>query len=553
MKILTFKPGRIICFSWLNTLSVQYDSENVFSRRNLNKKPPNLECSRGQDRSIWYHSSKMSLSRRFIVATMCWSIACILCSQTLFAQEDEAQEHFTHASLNTRLEYHVRQIGGRSGYFAVDDKGRSIFEHHSDRLLNPASNTKLISTALALENLGVNHRFITRLAAKEIDQGRVIGPLYFIGGGDPSFDTAGLEELVDQLEARGITQIDGPIILDSSYLKVEEVPGFKRYRSDHPFRAPPAALTFNSNVVQIAIAPTEIGKPALIHLIPQSDYLYRQGKVITTSRRPYLYVQSFRRGTLETGFAIRGRITPLTPIKRYWRRVYHPDRYVGLTLVERLRQRKINLKLARVQPGVRPNTLKRLATKRSLSLGELLNTTLKLSINNKAELLFLAAGRGRYGGQATYKKAQRSLDDYFSKIAQSEKDFEPSTIHLINGSGLGLGAKIAPKELAYFLRYVDRQTSYGKELIAAMPSLGVDGTLKRYVVNQASGSVRAKTGTLVSVSALSGIIRRCRRIIYFSFLSSRSRRRVNVRRVHLKMVAALSRFLSHPAVDSCKE
>src|SRR5215472_17450525 len=57
---------------------------------------------------------------------------------------------------------------------------RVLYERNADRFFLPASNMKLFTTALALEQLGVDHRFITRLITDDS------GNLIFVGGGDPT-------------------------------------------------------------------------------------------------------------------------------------------------------------------------------------------------------------------------------------------------------------------------------------------------------------------------------------------------------------------------------
>ncbi|MFQ5445283.1 MAG: D-alanyl-D-alanine carboxypeptidase, partial [Nitrospinales bacterium] len=70
------------------------------------------------------------------------------------------------------------------------DKGETLFQVRNDKLFIPASNLKLLTTALALKHLGPNHRFITRLyALGSVSDGILKGDLFIKGFGDPKLVT----------------------------------------------------------------------------------------------------------------------------------------------------------------------------------------------------------------------------------------------------------------------------------------------------------------------------------------------------------------------------
>ena len=74
----------------------------------------------------------------------------------------------------------------------------------------PASVTKAVTALYALETLGPDHRFTTRvLGTGPVVGGVLQGDLILVGDGDPTLDTDHLMELVRALTAAGITRIDG--------------------------------------------------------------------------------------------------------------------------------------------------------------------------------------------------------------------------------------------------------------------------------------------------------------------------------------------------------
>src|SRR5208283_6220854 len=101
------------------------------------------------------------------------------------------------------------------------------------RLFTPASNTKLFTTALAMAELGPVYRFETTVTCERPPDasGRVLGDLRLVGGGDPSLSARGvpyqpgpasgdplqaIEDLADQVVARGVRRIEGDIAGDDT-------------------------------------------------------------------------------------------------------------------------------------------------------------------------------------------------------------------------------------------------------------------------------------------------------------------------------------------------
>jgi D-alanyl-D-alanine carboxypeptidase/D-alanyl-D-alanine-endopeptidase (penicillin-binding protein 4) len=83
--------------------------------------------------------------------------------------------------------------------------------------------------------------------------------------------------------------------------------------------------------------------------------------------------------------------------------------------------------------------------------------------------------------------------------------FRPSDYYIADGSGLSLYNYVSPELEVAFLRYAYANEDIYQHLIDAMPIAGVDGTLeKRMRSGYAHTNVKAKTGTVTGVSALTG-------------------------------------------------
>src|SRR3989339_1364272 len=115
--------------------------------------------------------------------------------------------------------------------------GEFLFAFNDSRPFNPASNTKLITLAAALTQLGSNFRYFTNVYAKQVGDTLPSG-IYLEGSGDPSLDTYALARLASDLFKRGIRKIEGPLYLDTSTMEAAvDPPGFQRFSSTHVYRA----------------------------------------------------------------------------------------------------------------------------------------------------------------------------------------------------------------------------------------------------------------------------------------------------------------------------
>ncbi len=107
-----------------------------------------------------------------------------------------------------KLEGQVSFAVGRLG------AGEVLAERHADVLMPPASVAKTVTTLYALEKLGPEHRFETRvMRLGPVTNGRLDGDLLLVGGGDPNLDSDQLGDLVAALAATGLQQVTGRFVL----------------------------------------------------------------------------------------------------------------------------------------------------------------------------------------------------------------------------------------------------------------------------------------------------------------------------------------------------
>ncbi|MCH7495884.1 MAG: D-alanyl-D-alanine carboxypeptidase/D-alanyl-D-alanine-endopeptidase, partial [Candidatus Marinimicrobia bacterium] len=162
-------------------------------------------------------------------------------------------------------------------YIESPDTREVLYSHNENKLLIPASNMKLFTTATALVRFGPNFTYKTKLYYDgAVTNGILNGNLIIRGSGDPTISgryngnniTRTFQEWADSLKAMGITKITGDVIGDDDYFDDVGM-GYGWSWDDEPYyySAHTSGLSFNDNTVDVRIRPGEkVGDKAIIEL-----------------------------------------------------------------------------------------------------------------------------------------------------------------------------------------------------------------------------------------------------------------------------------------------
>jgi serine-type D-Ala-D-Ala carboxypeptidase/endopeptidase (penicillin-binding protein 4) len=122
---------------------------------------------------------------------------------------------------------------------------------------NPASVLKLLATFAALEQLGPAYTWRTEIFAGAAPvNGRVAGDLWLRGYGDPYLVAEEYWKLAEAIRRRGVQQIDGDLVFDTSYFELEpEDPGAFDNQPSRVYNLTPHPLLVNFNAVRFMVRP----------------------------------------------------------------------------------------------------------------------------------------------------------------------------------------------------------------------------------------------------------------------------------------------------------
>jgi D-alanyl-D-alanine carboxypeptidase/D-alanyl-D-alanine-endopeptidase (penicillin-binding protein 4) len=404
--------------------------------------------------------------------------------------------------------------------------GKTIYEANPDHFFVPASNTKLFTTAMALERLGPDFTFRTRVVADGPPdaEGRIHGELRLVGGGDPNLSAraipyrigpvtgnplAAVEDLADQVAARGVKRIEGDVVGDDTWYVWE--PYAVGWSIDDPRSddGPPiSALTLNDNTLTLSIRPgAAVGSPAVLSLSPPVEYYLLENRVRTVA------AGGDRRVRMERIPGSRDvRLWGTLPLRDRGQElllgIEDPALYAAAALRQALEERGIAVAgsvRARhlypdqaMEPAPAENSGLELASRTSAPLLEDLRITDKVSQNLHAELALRAVGRARRG-IGSFEVAREEEQAFLA-----EAGIETGAYNLLDGSGLSRLNLVTPAAVVKLLRYL-YDSPARDNWISLLPVGGQDGTLAtRFGDGAAAGHIHAKTGSLSHASALSG-------------------------------------------------
>ncbi len=425
------------------------------------------------------------------------------------------------------LQGHFNEISGQASgsdvrwsALAVSlDRGDTLFAVGASTPLVPASNTKLLTTISALHYLGPDFRYQTYLIADgTVENETLHGDLILYGTGDPSisrrFVRSGadpMEGLADKLSALGIRRVTGDLVADGSFLPSPgRSPEWKLEDLDDWFAAPVGGLSYNENVVTLRTTPGTVpGAPPIVEVTPAGGREVIDNRAVTATgqSRPDLIIT---RESPTGDITLLGKV--FTSNRPIWNRlpVSEPARFSGMMLESLLAERGIrvdgsvkSVTSSRHSPLTRPEgsesgTTRILATHESEPLIRLLDVINKQSNNFYAEAVFKTLGRVVVG-DGSFAGGTRAVQQFLVRTVGIQAD----QVDQRDGSGLSPHNRASAEAFVQLLTWMDG-SPFAQALRETLPAAGRQRGLGRMYRSAAADNLRAKTGTIASVSALSG-------------------------------------------------
>lgn len=381
--------------------------------------------------------------------------------------------------------------------YSVRD-GQAVYALQERDPLLLASNTKLFTTAAALDRLGPGFVFRTPVGLAGDD-------LHVFGAGDPSIsgrfhddDPAAIfKRWASKLKAAGVTRVADLVLHTGLFEGPAMNPGWKDYDPWWWWAAPFGPLSLNDNCVDLTLEPAAEGEPARVTLSPDTGYV----KIVNATK-------SAKKPSRPFGFTRRAGTNSITLTGDVGARAVHsvaihdPTLYFGTVLLEtlaregvsctgRLRESKAPLEET---PGFRE------IDAAEHGLPETLAACNQPSQNFYAEMLLRVLG-AKAKGLGTLENGLAAVREFCGKELQVD------TLVQADGSGLTRENRASAADLVKLLLHM-RGHAQAKTFLDSLPVNGAPkGTLRRRLLApDLRGRVRAKTGHVAGVSTLSGYV-----------------------------------------------
>lgn len=424
---------------------------------------------------------------------------------------------FSHHALASDLQTQVDSLLGLepvkgsswSVMFSELESGKEIASYDAERLLIPASVTKIWTTAAAFDSYGPDYKFITKfISPSTIDgQGALNGKIQVVCGGDPMFDRKyrrdlgkpALEKVSDELYAKGLRRVNGDLEIVVNRFERSCGNGVWEMGDLREGFAPAVdGAGYNSNVCHVAIGPgLAEGDSAEVIVDPPFAPISVINAVVTASNSNESWVEfnvTPCRDELEiTGVMARG-----DDPQYIWFPIQNPAHYFGLALREALGRKGITVSGQVVVSRNVIGTGNSLLEFASPPLIEIANITNKDSDNYLAEYLLSAVGQREFGEGST-EAGIRAVQKFAREIG-----IHRDQVSLQDGAGLSRQNIVSALANVQLLTKMAKSES-ANAFESSLAQSGIDGTIGgRLATDGMMGRVRAKTGTMTNVSSLAG-------------------------------------------------
>ncbi len=424
-----------------------------------------------------------------------------------------------------RVEAKARYMHSTWGLFVADAKtGQVLVSQNPEKLFTPGSTLKLYSAASVLHDYGAGYRFRTPVyRSGSVRRGVLRGNLVLVASGDFSFGLrdrpngtqaynsapqldhsdangapgptlvphsnplAGVEQLARQVRAAGIREVDGNVVIDDRL--------FNTYSGWPDGVMSPIGI--NENFLDITATPTRSGQAARISYRPHTAAWRVRSTLRTTARGSAPSWQATQTGPNEV--TVSGTVPAgAGPLLQVFF-IPNPAAFARTAFIEALRRAGVSVRASSIGPNPRhllprsrryPSS-RRVALRLSAPLSQIVKVILKVSANRGADLLVCLAA---------VKHGERNCPAGLSFLQSNAARLgsPPNVTFAFDGGGSDDRDRINPIAMTTFLRRVQLQ-NYGSAFRAALPIVGVDGTLATLGKGTTSvGRIQAKPGNRVA-------------------------------------------------------
>ncbi|HEX6981993.1 MAG TPA: D-alanyl-D-alanine carboxypeptidase/D-alanyl-D-alanine-endopeptidase [Balneolaceae bacterium] len=409
----------------------------------------------------------------------------------------------------------IEQSRADNAFWSVivrDTTGKILEGFNIGKLVRPASNLKLLTSATVLNELGADYTYRTVMYGLGYQNGSSWeGNIIIRGSGDPSISGKYYNEdrfyvfnkFYKALKAMGIEEINGNLVGNDAFFDQQPYPkGWAWNDLSFYYGVETSALSFNNNTVDLTVyADGDIGDTPEIEWFPfDTDYVkFVNEQVISPAESEY---DEFYRRLMGTNRIILRSKLPQNYVEHEALSVLNASRFFIDTFKKYLEDGNISVNgrliVESQQQDWNSDQYKILAVHESVPLRKLLQQLNKESDNFYAEMLLKTSAAEHFDISGSTELGIMLMKDFSASIG-----LDTTKMELSDGSGMAASTLITVKNLSKLL--VEMRDHHQFEVYKNSLSIsGVDGSLEYRFPASMVGKIYGKTGYVSGVRSLSG-------------------------------------------------
>lgn len=393
------------------------------------------------------------------------------------------------------------------------ETGEVLIEYNSGTSLTPASVMKLITSAAALELLGPEYHFKTRVGytgSLNKRTGRLKGNIIILGGGDPALGSKYFSDhysnfmssWVAEIKKLGIKRIKGKVITDDSYFDFLPVPAKWLWEdAGNYYGAGAYGLSVFDNTYEIHFKtysgsfPTEIKE-----IIPYECRSELANFLVASGSKDEGYVFA---APYSTSGWLAGNIPANQDDFILKASITDPPLLLAKIMNDKLEAGGIKIS---GDPGTsrsKQNSIEEqvvpVTETRSPALSEIIKVLNHESVNLFAEHLIKELGK-KFNNNGSTASGVKVINDFLKNSG-----IDTNGLFIEDGSGLSPLNAINTRELVHLLLFMKNKGNYFNEFYSSLPEAGKEGTLKNYFKDPVFDTrLKAKSGSMTRVRSFAG-------------------------------------------------
>lgn len=395
------------------------------------------------------------------------------------------------------LEADSQMKNGIIGFYVTDQNGAVVYDKNSTIGLAAASSQKVITSAASLELLETGYRYRTELAYEgKIENGALNGNIYIIGYGDPTLgswrydntkEQLVLNKWIQSLKQAGIREVNGNVIGYDKNWESQTIPGGWTWDDiGNYYGAGVSGINWRENQYDLVLKSGKRAgdKVTIVAAVPKVYEVSLTNELTAgpagSGDNAYIYLPPYA----AAGF-VRGTIPPGQSAFTISGSFPHPALQLTSTFSDELIKQGIGINPTVTGSIKQPLPhLTTLLTHWSPPLDSINYWFLKKSINLYGEALVKTLGYEKMKHGTA--KAGLSIIKNFWK----NNGIEPTSINMMDGSGLSPENRVTPAALVTVMQYA-RSRPWFSSFYKALPEIN---------------GIKMKSGSMGGVRSFTGYV-----------------------------------------------